>query len=105
MADTPRRAQIEAMLRDEPKDPFLRYALAMELVGEGDLPAAARQFQQVLDNTPDYVPVYFQYGQTLTRLGDLDGARRILQQGEGVARKADEHHTADEIRGLLESLM
>ncbi len=104
MADTSRRAQIEAMLRDEPRDPFLRYALAMELVGEGDLSAAATEFQQILDDTPEYVPTYFQYGQTLTRLGDLDGARWILRQGEGIARSAGEHHTADEIRGLLESL-
>ena len=36
MARTPRMAQIEALLADDPDDAFLRYGLAMEHASAGD---------------------------------------------------------------------
>lgn len=96
-----RRQQIQDMLADDPKDPFLRYALALEHVAEKDDAAAARVFGDLIGDSPDYVPAYFQCGQALLRLNRAEDARQVLQAGLSAADKAGDVHTADEIRGLL----
>jgi predicted Zn-dependent protease len=101
VTDLTRRQQIEAMLRDEPNDPFLRYALAMEYASEGADAEAERQFQQLLADAPDYVAGYFQYGQLLARAGRVAEARHVLERGIAAARQTGDQHAADEMRGLL----
>ena len=101
MAISARRMQIEEMLRTDPADAFLRYALAMEWVGEGNDTEAARVFEQIRVDTPDYVPTYFQNAQVLIRLGDGANAHAVLQKGIEIARKAGDFHAAGEMDGLL----
>lgn len=104
MAEKSRKQQIQEMLEADPGDSFLRYGLAMEYSKAGDDAAAADTFQKLLADSPDYIPAYFQCGQVLVRLGQLDGARDVLQKGIAAALKAGEQHTAEEMQGLLFSL-
>ena len=69
MADLSRKAQLEAMLAEDPTDSFLRYGLAMEYVSEGNDAEAVQRFRDMFSATPDYVPAYLQAGQALIRLG------------------------------------
>src|SRR5205823_618672 len=99
-----RKQQIEAMLADDPNDPFLRYGLAMEHISAGEHEEAVRCFRELIAVAPDYVPAYLQGGQTLVRLGRPDEARSMFQQGIGMARKVGNHHAADEMEGFLTNL-
>ena len=99
-----RRHQIEELLRADPEDVFLKYALAKELVAEKDIPAALAAFDRVLRGHPDYVPAYFQKAQTLASEGDAGAARVTLQSGIEVARRVGDTHAAGEMSAFLDTL-
>jgi predicted Zn-dependent protease len=96
-------SQIEAMLADDPGDPFLRYALAMEYVSAGDDVAAADQLLSLTAETP-YVPAFLQAGQVLARLNRFEQACEVLKKGIETARQQGESHAEGEMAGLLSSL-
>jgi tetratricopeptide (TPR) repeat protein len=104
MADDTRRQQIEEMLREDPGDAFLRYALALEHASAGDTPAAVAELRRLLEVTPEYVPAYLQLGQLLLRLDDVVAARECLRKGVTVARLAGDTHAAEEMQALLAGL-
>jgi thioredoxin-like negative regulator of GroEL len=99
-----RKEQIEAMLRDEPDDPFLRYGLAMEHVSAGADQEALRCLHGLLEIAPAYVPAYVQAGRALIRLGRDDEARAVLQAGIAAAEKQGDAHAAGEMAGFLQGL-
>jgi Flp pilus assembly protein TadD len=99
-----RLQQFEAMLADEPNDPELRYALAMEHVSMGDDAGAVRRFEEMFERTPDYPHAYHQAGRTLERLGRLPEARAVLTRGIAVAQKVGDPHAAGEMQELLQML-
>jgi tetratricopeptide (TPR) repeat protein len=99
-----RKQQIQGLLADDPKDPFLRYGLAMEYVSEGNDAEAVRCFQEMLELTPDYVPSYHQAGLALSRLGRNAEAAEVLRRGIGAARQQNNLHAAEEMQGFLASI-
>ena len=101
MAESPRLQQLQQMLADEPADPFLRYALAMEQCSLGDNQAAAGTFMELVKTTPDYVPTYLMLAQTLQKLGREPEAAQVLKQGISAAEKSGDLHAAGELQGLL----
>ena len=81
-----RRAKIEALLNDDPRDTFLRYSLAMELGKEGDHERSLAKFAELTRDDPPYVPAFFMAGQQLARLNRLPEARERLRAGVEQAR-------------------
>jgi predicted Zn-dependent protease len=103
MTGKSRKEQLQEMLRDDPKDPFLRYGLGMEYVSEGNDEEAVRQFRALVAATPDYVPAYQQAGQALLRLGKPNDAQELLRAGIAAALKQGDQHAAGEMQELLAS--
>lgn len=105
MSDTPtRRQKLEGMLAQEPDDPFLQYALAMECAAQGDHHAAIEGFEKLLRQHPDYIPAYHQYGKLLLQLGQQEEAQRVLRHGIHQARRVGDLHAAEEMEALITSL-
>lgn len=50
------------LLKKEPEDIFLNYALGIEYIAELSLVDAERQFKKVLEMNPDYIPCFYQLG-------------------------------------------
>ncbi len=99
-----RRQQIEGLLADDPDDTFLNYALAKEFVGEGEIEAGIAAFDRVLQLDPNYVPAYFQKGQTLATEGEVEAARDVLIRGIAVAEQVSDAHAAGEMTAYLDTL-
>lgn len=99
-----RRERLEAMLADQPTDPFLRYGLAIERAKEGDHAQALADLQQLSRDTPPYVPAFFRAGQLLSDLQRFEEARTVLREGIEVARQQGNQHAAAEMSELLVSL-
>jgi tetratricopeptide (TPR) repeat protein len=99
-----RREKIEAMLKDDPQDVFLRYSLALELESAGEWEAGLEILEQLARESPPYVPAFHMAGQHLVKHGRIDDARRALREGIEVARAAGEAHAAAEMAELLTSL-
>jgi predicted Zn-dependent protease len=104
MVGKTRKQQLEEMLAEEPNDPELRYALAMEYSSAGDDDVAVQRFADLSARHPDYVPSYYQWAQALLRLGHPEEARPVIETGIGRARARGDHHAAEELQGLLYSL-
>jgi len=100
----PRREQLQALLRDEPDDVFLNYALAKSFVEEGRVDDALAQFRRTLELDPDHVASYFQMAQVLAAEGNTDEARSVVSRGIDVARKVGDAHAEMEMTGFLDSL-
>ncbi len=100
----PTRKQLEQLLESEPDDVFLQYALAKACISEGDVDGGLAQFQAVIDRHPEYVPAYFQKGQSLAEQGRTEEARSILVSGIQVARKVGDSHAEREMTEFLEAL-
>ena len=99
-----RRAQIESLLLDDPRDTFLRYALAMEYLAEKNLESALQIFAELQTDQPPYVPAFFMAAQQLTKLGRIDEARTALRTGIDQARTQGDGHAAGEMSQFLASL-
>jgi len=101
MATSTRLEQIQALLRDDPADEFLRYGLGMEYLSLGDEESAAATFHELIAASPGYVPTYLMLGQTLQRLGREAEAVDVLRSGVAEAKKAGNAHAAEEMTALL----
>jgi Tfp pilus assembly protein PilF len=99
-----RREKLEAMLLQSPNDTFLRYALALAFVSEGNPSAAAERLEALVESDPQYVPTYFQLAQLQAAQGQADRAKPVLTKGIEMARRAGDTHAEGEMRGLLEQL-
>ncbi len=100
----PKRAQIEEMLKSDPSDPFLNYALGKALATEGNPEAAVAQFRKLLALAPEHVAAWFQLAQTLAELGDAAAAREVATEGIAVAQRQGDSHAVAEMTGFLELL-
>lgn len=99
-----RREKIEAMLRDEPNDPFLRYGLAVEYDNEERLEESVALFQGLMRDKPPHVPSFLRGAQLLVRLDRVEEARSVLREGIEEARRQGNSHAAGEMAELLASL-
>jgi hypothetical protein len=96
-----RREQLERLLADDSKDPFLRYGLAMEFGREGNDARLVEGLQALVKDSPAYIPAYFHCAQGLLRMGRTDEAKAILTNGIEQAQWAGDLHAAEEMQGLL----
>ncbi len=99
-----RREKIEAMLADDPTDPFLRYGLAMELDKAGEHDTSLATFDALTKDATPHVPAYFMAAQQLARLGRVEEARTYLRDGIEEARRQGDTHAAGEMSEFLASL-
>jgi thioredoxin-like negative regulator of GroEL len=99
-----RRERLEEMLRSDPDDIFLHYALAKEFLSEGDTATGLERLGQVIDRDPDYVAAYFQKGQVLAEQGETEAAREVIARGIEAARRTGDAHAEEEMTGFLEML-
>jgi tetratricopeptide (TPR) repeat protein len=95
---------LKSMVEQKPTDSFARYGLAMEYRNTGDLDAAMGEFRLLMANNPDYAPAYFHGGQTLERMGLLEEARQVYQQGIQVTTQSGDQHARSEMQAALDML-
>lgn len=96
---------LTGFLKDDPKDSFSRYALALEYLKAGRTDDARKEFETVLANDPAYVATYYQLGQFYRTIGLKHEAEKTYRAGIIVASKAGDGHTQSELEGALESLL
>lgn len=99
-----RREKIEALLRDDPGDVFLRYSLALELESAGEWEACLEILEDLGRGAPPYVPALQMAGQFLAARDRIEDARRALREGIEAAREQGNAHAAREMAELLMSL-
>lgn len=85
-------------LKNEPNDPFLKYALATEYLNAKELGKALQYYEDLLTNHPDYVGTYYHLGKLYEGLDRKADAITTYQKGMEVSRKARDMHTFSELQ-------
>jgi tetratricopeptide (TPR) repeat protein len=95
---------INKMIAAGNKDPFTRYALAMELKSLDRLDESLAAFDELRASDPAYVPQYLLAGGVAESLGKKDVARSWYQQGIERARASHNDHALSELTQALAAL-
>ena len=96
--------KLKEMLIDSPQDSFLKHALALEYIKEGDDNAACKLFEEVLQNEPGYVGSYYHLGKLFERTGKPGMAIVIYEHGITECKKVNDRHAMNELQGAYDDL-
>ena len=92
---------VQEMLKKDPNDPFLRYALAIEIINSGDKKEGVKQLELLKDSQPDYLATYYQLGKLYEDLGENQKAIPVYQAGIEIAKKQNNNKTYGELSEAL----
>ncbi len=97
--------KIQEYLKANPKDNFLRHALALEYIKIDDDNAAKDLFISILQDSQDYVGSYYHLAKLLERIGETTLAIEWYEKGMIEAKKAKDNHSYNELQAAYEDLV
>ena len=95
---------LQQFLEEDPNDAFSKYALALEYDKSGENQKAVLLMISLLESEPEYLPAYYQLGKFFERTQKNEEALIIYKKGFELARKKGNMHTANELRGAIDSM-
>lgn len=99
-----RLEQLLEYFREDPGDPFTRFALASEYWKRGVTDRARILFEELIETDPTYVGTYYHLGKLYEALGRPEDAQRVYEAGILVARRMHDFHARSELQGALLTL-
>lgn len=97
--------KIVEFLKQQPKDNFLRHALALEYIKMGEDIQAKDLFIQILTDAPDYVGSYYHLAKCLEKLQDTTAAIAWYEKGMEAAKLVKDDHAYRELQAAYEDLV
>ncbi len=97
--------RIIEFLNQQPKDNFLRHALALEYMKLGEDAKARDLFLAVLTDSPDYIGSYYHLAKCLEKLQEQDQAIVWYEKGMAAAKLAKDDHAYRELQAAYEDLV
>jgi Tfp pilus assembly protein PilF len=98
---TNRKSLIVEMLKNDPSDVFLNYALGIEFISENDLENAIAQMEKVLEKDPEYLACYYQLGKLYEQKSNLERAKTYYTSGLEKAQLKNDLKTHGELSEAL----
>lgn len=92
--------QLLQFIKDDPRDEFLRYALALEYL-KIDPRKASREFETLLASNPNYLPTYYPAAHLLIELGNDKGAAELFTRGIALAQAQGDNKTEMELKSAF----
>ena len=96
---------LEQYLVEEPNDPFIKYALALEYDKSGKKEKSVELMTNLVTTNSDYLPVYYQLGKLYEGDGRKKEAIDVYKKGIVLATSTGNHHTVSELRSALDELI
>ena len=97
--------RIIEFLKQQPKDNFLRHALALEYMKLEDFEKAKSLFLEILTDSPDYIGSYYHLAKCLVTLQEVDSAIEWYEKGMAAAKAAKDDHSYRELQAAYEDLV
>ena len=98
-----RLEQLINMRKEDPKDPFLIYAIAMEYAKVQEQDKALEHYELLVQEHPNYVGTYYHYAKLCEQLNKKEQAEQLYKQGMSVARNIGDHHAFSELQSGFNS--
>lgn len=95
--NTKRLEQLINMRKEDPKDPFLIYAIAMEYAKIENFDEAVANYELLVNEHEDYIGTYYHLAKLYETLKEKDKAENIYQKGLSIAKKIADHHAHSEL--------
>ena len=96
--------QLLGMLEDDPKDSFLRYAVAKEYENGQLDQEALEEYLSIKKNDPDYVGMYYHLAKLYEKLENVDLAMQTYIEGVDVAKRLSDFHALSELNSAKMNL-
>ena len=93
--------EIKKMLKTDPNDSFLTYALALEHEKAGDVKAAVKILEELNRQDPDYLGSYYRLGQLYENSNKADKAIAIYRSGIKLADEKNDFKAKGELEEAL----
>jgi Tfp pilus assembly protein PilF len=97
--------KLQSFLETTPDDSFLKHALALEYVKEGNDAAARILFEELLNADPQYIGSYYHLGKLLERVDEQAAAIDCYRKGLQLSKMADDEHAYNELNAALHELI
>jgi tetratricopeptide (TPR) repeat protein len=99
-----RLATLQAMAREKPDDTFLIFALALEYKSGGKQAESRLYFERLVNEFPDYVATYYQYGKMEEENGNVEQAAILYNKGIEKAKASGDQKTARELQQAVDMM-
>ena len=93
--------QILEMLKSDPNDSFLNYALALEYGNSGDILKAIDTIENLLKIKKDYLGAYYQLGKYYEEIDDFSKALSTYKAGIEIAKAQGNKKAENELNEAL----
>lgn len=101
--NTQRLERLIEMRKEDPNDPFLLYAIAMEHQNAQQLDLALSYYEELVQKHEDYVGTYYHLAKLYEVLQKREEAEACYQKGMNIARKQGDHHAFNELNSAYQS--
>lgn len=99
-----RIAQIKVMLKEQPKDSFLHFALAKEYEKLEDLNQALVEYEFIRKEDPSYIGNYFHLGKCYEELDETEKALQAYTDGIVKGQELGDLHAVSELQNARTNL-
>jgi len=96
-----RLEQLTAFLSEDPKNSFIRFAIAKEYEGLGKKEDALAAYEALREDDPSYVGLYYHYAKLLETDEHFDQAISIYKEGMDQAKSQGDQHAYGEMATAL----
>ena len=96
--------KLEKFLKEDPDDPFIIYALAIEWINS-DLMKSKTYFDELLSKHPSYVGTYYHAARVYLALDNKSRAMEIYEGGITIATKANNNHALAELQTAYNQIL
>lgn len=88
---------LENLRKETPDDPFVWYALLLEL-GPEMSDSGIERWKEMMAKFPEYLPLYYQFGKALVAENQIQAAVDVFSLGIELAQKLNDGHALSELK-------
>jgi tetratricopeptide (TPR) repeat protein len=102
--DVHRIKQLEKFIREDPNDPFPKYALALECQSQNP-DKASTLFKELLEGFPNYSATYFHAADFFYQMDETDLAKETYEKGIAVLKKGSDQKALSELQNAYQNFL
>jgi len=101
---TSRLEKLLEFIKNEPEDPFLKYALATEYLRMNQTDKALTYYEDLVNNHPGYTGTYYHLGKLYEALDRKEDAISTYETGMKITKEKRDNHAFSELKAVYNEL-